>query len=212
MGTKIYSLAFMAVLISFLGFVLENTWLAFTKGYVDNRNMSLPFLFGYGIAVTAIYIFFGVPDNFELPFMPNILKSQAAKKILYFVLIFFCVGIGEILVGLSTEKLFGFFYWNYENIPLHITRYTSVPTTAGFSLIITFFTDNCFVPLLAAVEKIPAVFLKFISITMITLLTVDFVRSFYVMHKTHKPNLRKIYYIRKRGHINAMQGGTECEN
>lgn len=139
MGTKIYSLAFIAVLISFLGFVLENTWLAFTKGYVDNRNMSLPFLFGYGIAVTAIYIFFGVPDAFELPFMSNVLKSKAAKKILYFVLIFFCVGIGEILVGLSTEKLFGFFYWNYENIPLHITRYTSIPTTAGFSFIITFF-------------------------------------------------------------------------
>lgn len=205
MSVKIYSLAFMAVLISFLGFVLENSWLAVTKGYIDNRNMSLPFLFGYGLAVTAIYIFFGVPDAFELPFMPNILKCKAAKKILYFVLIFFTVGIGEIIVGLSTEKLFGFFYWNYENIPLHITRYTSVPTTAGFAFIITFFMDNCFVPVLTAVEKIPADFLKYISVTMITVLAVDFVRSFYLMHKTRRPNLRRIYYIKKREYIDTVQ-------
>jgi hypothetical protein len=30
--------------VSFLGFCLENIWLLLRKGYVDNRNMSLPFL------------------------------------------------------------------------------------------------------------------------------------------------------------------------
>lgn len=212
MGTKIYSLAFMAVLISFLGFVVENVWLLFTKGYVDNRNMSLPFLLGYGIAVTAIYIFLGVPETLELPFMPNIMKRKAAKKILYFVLIFFLVGIGEILVGTLTEQFFGFFYWNYEKIPLHITRYTSVPTTAAFSFIITFFMDTCVLPIIIAIDKIPVNFLKFISVTMVILLTVDFVRSFYLMHKTHKPNLRKIYYVGKRRYMNTIQGDVEYEN
>lgn len=33
----------MAVLVSFLGFVVEDGWLALTKGYIDNRNMHLPF-------------------------------------------------------------------------------------------------------------------------------------------------------------------------
>ena len=36
----------MATVVSFLGFVVENVWLAFTKGYIDNRNMALPFLLG----------------------------------------------------------------------------------------------------------------------------------------------------------------------
>lgn len=51
----------MAVLVSFLGFVVEDGWLALTKGYIDNRNMHLPFLFGYGIAMVGLYRFSARP-------------------------------------------------------------------------------------------------------------------------------------------------------
>ena len=47
----IYSLGIMVAVISFLGFCLENLWLAATKGFIDNRNMHLPFLMGYGVFV-----------------------------------------------------------------------------------------------------------------------------------------------------------------
>ena len=42
--------------ISFLGFCVENLWLAITKGYMDNRNMLFPFLFGYhpNVEITKI--------------------------------------------------------------------------------------------------------------------------------------------------------------
>lgn len=46
---NIYTLAIMMAIVSFLGFILENIWLMFTKGYIDNRNVGTPFLLGYGI-------------------------------------------------------------------------------------------------------------------------------------------------------------------
>ncbi|MBQ5332468.1 MAG: hypothetical protein J6K92_04325, partial [Oscillospiraceae bacterium] len=62
-GYDIYSLGIMLALISFLGFLLENLWLAATKGFVDNRNMRLPFLMGYGVLVTGMYLLLGTPEN-----------------------------------------------------------------------------------------------------------------------------------------------------
>lgn len=39
---------------------------------------------------------------------------------------------GEMGCGLLFEKVFGIRAWNYENIPTHVTRYTSLITTFGF--------------------------------------------------------------------------------
>lgn len=41
---KIYALCMIMVIISFLGFVVENIWIAGTKGFMDNRGIFLPFL------------------------------------------------------------------------------------------------------------------------------------------------------------------------
>ena len=49
----------MTAFISFLGFLLENIWLAARKGYIDNRNMNTPFMLGYGIAVMGFYFVLG---------------------------------------------------------------------------------------------------------------------------------------------------------
>ena len=46
-----YQLGIMAAVVSFLGFVVENIWLAMTKGYINNRNMNAPFLLGYGLLI-----------------------------------------------------------------------------------------------------------------------------------------------------------------
>ena len=66
MKYDIYSWIIMIAVISFLGFILENVWLAFTKGFIDNRNMGAPFLLGYGLFVVAIYFVIGTPQNFIL--------------------------------------------------------------------------------------------------------------------------------------------------
>ena len=47
-------LMIMIAIISFLGFLLENAWLAIRKGFIDNRNMFAPFLVGYGLAVADL--------------------------------------------------------------------------------------------------------------------------------------------------------------
>ena len=119
----VYDYFLMMSLISFLGFLLENIWISVRKGYVDNRNMNLPFLLGYGIAVMFIYFVLGVPD-----------KSNA---FLYCVICFIIVSLGEILLGTVVEKICGIHYWDYTSLPLHFTRYTSLFTSIGFSLIIT---------------------------------------------------------------------------
>ena len=59
----VYSMVLMAAFISLLGFILENLWLAVRKGYIDNRNMSLPFLLGYGVLVSGIYYTIGTPED-----------------------------------------------------------------------------------------------------------------------------------------------------
>ncbi|MGN1204253.1 MAG: hypothetical protein ACI4SA_04260, partial [Lachnospiraceae bacterium] len=96
-----------------------------------------------------------------------------------------CVSVGEILLGTIVEKTCHFYYWDYSVIPLHITRYTSIPTSMGFALIITTFMDKCFVPLmnhLAAIETGRATFLAW---TLGVALTADFVFSFIKMHQLH---------------------------
>lgn len=91
-----YTLGIMSAIIAFLGFILENIWLAFTKGYVDNRNMSMPFLFGYGMAVISIYSVFGLPQDMTLFGRIAVGRHSGA---LYFTAVFFAVSIGEIVLG-----------------------------------------------------------------------------------------------------------------
>ena len=67
-----FELNMMFIFVSFFGFVLENIWLAITKGYIDNRNMNLPFLFGYGLVIIGFYTLIGTPENFIL--FPKIME------------------------------------------------------------------------------------------------------------------------------------------
>ena len=128
-GYSIYSLFMMVAVISFLGFCLEDTWLSLTKGYIDNRNMNLPFLLGYGLLVVGIYIIIGIPERIVFLGKPIFPKSKFRRYLLYFMCMMVIVSLGEILLGTFVEKMFGFEYWNYTRIPMHITKYTSVPTS-----------------------------------------------------------------------------------
>jgi|P827metagenome_2_1110787.scaffolds.fasta_scaffold06897_3 uncharacterized membrane protein len=157
----------MICFISFLGFCLENLFLLFSRGYVDNRNMSLPFLLGYGIAVVGLYFVLGVPnsDNWGL----------------YIGLCFIAVSVGEIILGKAVERTTGIIYWNYESLPFHVTRYTSLFTSIGFTVIIFFFMDKIFIAVMEWIHGSMNNAKTCIVIALTVMLAIDFFTSFGYM-------------------------------
>ena len=99
----------MVIVVSFLGFCLENVWILFRHGFIDNRNMRLPFLTGYGLTVLGFYELADIPTE----------ENQRE----YFAFAFLIVSAGEIAMGKVTEWAMHIYYWDYSSIPLHITRY-----------------------------------------------------------------------------------------
>ncbi len=184
----IYSMVLMAVVISFLGFVVENIWLAVRKGYMDNRNMTLPFLMGYGVMVTGLYVVIGTPEELHIASAAGL--SLTGRYIVYFLSAAFYVSIGEIALGTAVEKIFGFEYWNYESLPMHITKYTSVPTSLGFGFIITLFMGKCFTPIMTAVASLDPEDVRSTSVMLLVAMTSDFIISFGRMYKTRRLNIR----------------------
>ena len=84
---SVYDYIALVIVVSFLGFCLENIWLLFRNGQIDNRNMNLPFLIGYGAAILIIYFLLGIP--------------QKGKVWLFFLATFLIVSVGEILLGFA---------------------------------------------------------------------------------------------------------------
>ena len=182
----------MLTIISFIGFCFEDIWMMFRHGVLDNRNMYLPFLFGYGLLILVLYYIFGTPKN-----LFNKYKIKGFKKyIIYFLISMIIVSIGELLLGICVEKFLGYSYWNYSTIPLHITKYTSIPTSIGFALVITLFMNYVFEPLRDTiskkVDKIPLI----IVLLMLIVLLIDLFISFKTMYDNVGRNI--LWQIRFR--------------
>lgn len=183
--TKTFALIMVIVVVSFLGFCVENIFISINHGFIDNRNMMLPFLLGYGFAVLAYYILFGTPQK-PLFFGNEISISSTFNSTAYcFVISFIGVCIGEILLGHLTEWCCDIIWWDYSQIPMHITRYTSVPTSFGFATLITIFMKYLFNPLLSTFSKINPTILAILSTTLLLLLSLDMLNSAFYMLKNH---------------------------
>ena len=171
----------MVIIISFIGFCFEDMWMLFRYSLIDNRNMTLPFLLGYGLFVVAVYHFVGLPDKifnkYEL--------SSPTKYFVYLFIVFLLVSIGEILLGTYVEWRGHFYYWNYANIPMHFTRYTSVPTSTGFALVITLFMTFIFIPLQKLIRKKSKKIPLFIIVFIFIILVLDLNFSFRKMFKNN---------------------------
>ena len=176
-----YEMGVMIALVSFLGFVVENVWLAVTKGYFDNRNMNLPFLLGYGLALAAVWYTFGIPS--ETPLLSPL--PEQARLPVYCVLMALCVSVGEVALGRVTERLCGIEYWNYSWIPFHITKYTSIPTSLGFGAMITLFMEHGFRPLMTAISGMEERVLRVVSPVLLGMLAVDYLYCYGQMMKKH---------------------------
>ncbi len=177
------ALSMIIITVSFLGFWVENLWLAMTKGYMDNRNMRLPFLLGYGLAMVAIWGIFGTPQNLRFFSTPISIPSAAVRILIYFVLVSVCVALGEIALGTFVEKTCGIVWWNYTRLPMHITKYTSVPTTCAFGTLITVFMSCLFIPLCERFSAMPPSRLYTCATGLMLLLVGDFLHSAWDMYK-----------------------------
>ncbi len=183
MKKRFYALCMIAAIVSFLGFVVENIWLAFTQGCINNRSMIFPFLVGYGIAIVLIYLILGTPNHPRLLGKKLALNSELKRILFYLGAVMICVSLGEILLGTLVEKVCGFEWWNYTWIPLHITKYTSIPTSFAFGLIITTFMKFCFEPLMTYFEGWNETVLKVTAITLLVIMLGDFAYAAYTMFK-----------------------------
>lgn len=198
MRYNIYALGIMAAIVSFLGFVVENVWLALTKGYIDNRNMNAPFLVGYGMLILAMYFLLGTPEElFILKKLKRDIPKWAAV-IIYFILSFFIVCIAEIALGVTFEKISGIQYWNYSMLPLHFTQYTSVPTSMGFALLITVFMGAIFNPLMGLIMRMNPRLMKWLSIILVIIMLGDLIINFYQMITSRKFVKKWRIYVKKR--------------
>lgn len=182
--TDILALCMIVAVVSFLGFVVENVWLAATKGFMDNRNMYFPFLIGYGIAIMLIFAIFGTPKRVWFLGKTIRVQSRIMRILIYFIGVMICICVGEIVLGTVVEKVCHFCWWDYSKLPLHITQYTSIPTGMMFSILITVFMDCFFEPLYFFFQgwnyNVLSVVAKFLMAVMIG----DFVYHSYLMYKT----------------------------
>lgn len=197
MKKRTYALCMIIAIVSFLGFLVENIWCAFTKGYVDNRSMFFPFLIGYGIAIILIYLILGTPE--ELRFLKHRvhIESKMIRIVLYLIGVMLCVSIGEILLGKLVEHVCGFQWWNYSKLPLHITQYTSIPTSFAFGVLITTFMNFFFEPLIVFFEGWNDTVLKVTATILMVIMVGDFLYAAYKMIKTQGPLIRWRLFLKK---------------
>ena len=186
MENKGFALIMVVIIVSFAGFWIENIFTAYKKGVMTNRNMLLPFLLGYGLFIWGLYSLFGTPNKPAFFGIPLIFSSSFISFAYYFIISFLLVCMGEITLGSLTEFACGIIWWNYTDIPLHITKYTSVPTSLAFATIITVFMKLLFNPLLEIFISSDKHLLPILSIGLISFLSLDFIHSGIYMYKNRK--------------------------
>ncbi len=191
--TRAASLGLTVTAISFIGYWFENVFVALTDGYMDNRNMMLPFLLGYGLGMVAIYLVFGTPREPKLGKIKLCCSNTFLGVLYYFAVVFVCVSVGELLLGNFVEAFFNITWWDYSFIPLHFTKFTSVPTSIGFTVLIMGIIHFFFERLYFAFVKINKKLLYTLAIVFMILMTMDFVISGFRMYTTQ--NFVRIWRI-----------------
>ena len=183
---QFFSLLVIIAVISLLGFITENVWISITKGFMDNRNMYFPFLLGYGLAVAALFLLFGTPAHPRFLIYELAIENSIARSLYYLLMMALCVSIGEILLGTLVEKTCGIIWWNYTELPLHIGKYTSVPTSLGFATLITIFMRFCFEPLYNFCLTRSYHVVAILGSSLFILMLVDFFHSAWYMVKNKR--------------------------
>ena len=192
---NVYALIMVMVVVSLLGFCVESIFTGFMHGFLNNKNMVLPFLWGYGLAILLLYVLFGTPECPLWFTKPTNFTSRTEKYVYYFIIAFFGMCIGEIILGYLVEATCNIVWWDYSILPLNITKYTSVPTSTGFASLIFIFMRYIFNPLLDRFSSMNYTALKFIAISFATVLTLDMINSaIYMLIKRQTLQIWKIKF------------------
>lgn len=193
---KEFAYIFIIIIIgSFIGFAAENTGRLITKGILDSRYHYLPFIFGYGIAVFAMYLALGTPDDMHF-FGKKLFKEKSRKNsmlsnIIYLLVIYFFVFFGEIAVGVFYEKTTGLSLWDYSTMPLHVTKYASVITMILYGTGAYAIMKFAFGPLYRLLQrKMPINIANIINFSLGTLIIIDCIYMICYTLITHELPIR----------------------
>ena len=168
----------MMIIAAFLGFVGENIFRLIVDGQIDNRFMILPFIAPYGLAIFAIYYVLGTPNKLRFfnkeVLRGNTVKDKVLSYLIYGITVMLAVMLGEIAVGSIYEAISGLTIWNYENIPLHITKFTSIPTSLAITVLAIILMRFLFVPCMDFISnKIPYKVAFWITLILGGLIVID---------------------------------------
>ncbi len=182
---KAAAMCLLITIVSFLGYMVETVFVAMTDGYIDNRNMLLPFLLGYGLAMAGIYGAFGTPTAPRFFGIRLNCRRAAWGVLYYFGVVFLAVSAGEALMGIFVEACFDITWWDYSSIPLHVTKFTSVPTSLAFTALVMLFMHAFFERIYRACQRMNRTVLYVLALVFMVLLAADFMISGVQMFLTH---------------------------
>lgn len=156
-GAELAYLLLIMLVGAMLGWVAENFYRMVDIHVIDNRYHFLPFIFAYELAVLAMHIALGNPDDihfFGKKILPKACKcKKLISNVLYLVIVMAFVFMGEILVGSLYESLTGLVIWDYSQMPFHVTKYTGLISAVGFGICAWAFMKFLFVGLLKLLRK-----------------------------------------------------------
>lgn len=176
-------------IISFVGFIVENFWNALTSRQLDNRNMHLPFILGYGLAILGIYLLFGTPTDNNGVFNISNKSNTILLYVKYALLVTVFICVCEIIIGYTVQYLSGIYYWDFSDVPLHISRYTSIITSTIYSIIITVFMSRLFDRIMAWLSRFEDKAFIYVGVVLFVLLVIDMLVSYETMIVTNDYNL-----------------------
>ena len=181
---NIYAFLMVLISVSFLGHLVENICCLVDLGFMDNRSMVLPFLAGYGMGIGVLYLVFDTPDQMRFFRKELKIKNIWVKRLIYFLIAFVLISIMEIIIGTAAEKFCNFLWWDYSRFPLHFTKFTSVPTSTGFGILVLLFMDKLFWKLHDLFLKWNSKPLKVIAVVLTVLVILDFFYSSWLLYTT----------------------------
>ena len=156
-GNEFIYIYVLAIIASFIGWMVENIARLISLGIWDCRFHILPFISPYGLAVFAMYIAIGNTDSVivfgKKVFKQDTKKTKILSNLISFLLICVFVFLGELGFGNLMEACFGVQLWNYSSQPLHVTQYAGLFSTLGFGAGAWFIMKFCFYPALWFLQR-----------------------------------------------------------
>lgn len=185
-GVEVVYLYLFGIGVAFLGWIVENAFKFAIGGWFDSRFHFLPFISPYAVLPLAFHIALGSPDDVRL-FGWKIFKHRTTKTVIlsniisYFLMALF-VFLGELAVGNLWKVMFDVELWNYSNLPLNVTQYTSIFTTLGFGLFAYAIFKFIYKPVLSLIrKKVNYNVAKWICLTLGVAIVLDTLRMIITM-------------------------------